>query len=219
MRKFIIVGDREGSQLFENVMADDAKKQPLHHISLVKGGNENDTGSLLFHAQSEFHMSGPPVDGLEHQFGLDIKVIRSTGRRIPRHTCLVLNVGTFKEMFVSSINGDIGGWMPLNPDFNILSQKFPGIAGGILKTRVHPLVFGLRQKPGAVFQIYVENSEWMKLEAYTRRTDIRAGEGSKETGCGKFKPSRPKETIERMALVPIRIFCTTGIIVHGQYSW
>ena len=75
MRKFILVGDREGSQLFENVMAGDAKKQPLRHISLAKGGNENDTGSLLFQAQSEFPMSSPPADGLEQHFGLDIKII------------------------------------------------------------------------------------------------------------------------------------------------
>jgi hypothetical protein len=107
VRKFILVGDREGSQLFENVMAGDAKKQPLHHISLVKEGNENDTASLFFHVQSEFPMSGPPADGLEHQFGLDIKVIRSTGRRIPGNIGLVFNVRTFEETFIASINGVI----------------------------------------------------------------------------------------------------------------
>ena len=121
MRKFILVGDREGSQLFENVMAGDAKKEPLHHISLVKGGNENDTSSLLFHAQSEFHMSCPPADGLEQHFGLDIKIIGSIRRRISRYVVLVLNVGTFKEMFITSIDVKIRGRIPLNPHLHILS--------------------------------------------------------------------------------------------------
>ena len=75
MRKFILVGDREGSQLFENGMAGDLKKPPFHHISLVRGEYVNDTGSLLFHSQSEFPMSGPPADGLKQYFGLDVKII------------------------------------------------------------------------------------------------------------------------------------------------
>ena len=41
---------------------------------------------------------------------------------------------------------------------------------------------------------------------------------AKETGGGEFKSPCPKEAIERMVFLPIRIFCATGIIVHGQNS-
>ena len=58
----------------------------------------------------------------------------------------------------------------------------------------------------------------MRDKSDARRTDIGAKEWSKETGGGEFKPSRAEEPIERMALAPIRIFCATGIVVHGQNS-
>jgi hypothetical protein len=74
LKKAILVGDRECPQLFETLMAGDAKEQPRQHTHCSKGGMR--TITFHYHSMLRANFSCPPAGRSEHHFGLDIKVIR-----------------------------------------------------------------------------------------------------------------------------------------------